>query len=118
VSKTVEGKKHDKKLLEEDPLFIKIPPYSTGMGDSAYQGIQHPFVSMIIPKKKPPGRELTDEEKNNNKLISSIRTRVEHPLSYLKHFNILAHRFRSRVIHAHKPFVTLACLYNFTRTNR
>lgn len=118
VSATVERKKHDKRLLEDDSLFTKIPPHSTGMGDSAYQGIKHPFVSMIVPKKKPPGGKFTEEEKRNNTRISSIRTKVEHPFSYMKHFNILAHRFRNRIKHTHLPFYTLACLYNFTRTHR
>jgi hypothetical protein len=115
VSATYEGKKHDKKIFEEDPLFLKIPPGSTSMGDSAYQGIKHPFVKMIVPKKKPPGTKLTLEEKKTNTIISSIRTRVEHPISYLKHFNILAHRFRNNIQFAHQPIVTIAAIYNFTR---
>ena len=118
VSETVEGKLHDKKLLEKDPLFLKFPPGSRGIGDSGYQGVKHPFVKLVTPKKKPPGGKLTDEEKKINKAISSIRTRVEHPISYLKHFNILAHPFRSQIRYAHQPFQTIACLYNFTRTHR
>ncbi len=118
ISDTYEGKRHDKRIFEEDPLFLKIPPNSTGMGDSAYQGVKHPFLRMVVPKKSPPKGELSKEEKNVNKSISSIRVRSEHPISYLKHFNILSHRFRNDLKHSHQPFLTISAIYNFTRTHK
>jgi hypothetical protein len=120
VSDTVEGKRHDKTLLEDDPLYLKIPPGSTAMGDSAYQGVteEHPFLRLVVPKKKPPGAILTEGETAVNHRISSIRVRVEHPIAWLKHFNIMSQRFRNRLEHVDLPFKTIACLYNFTRTYR
>ncbi len=122
VSKTVEGKRHDKKLLEDDPLVMKIPPDSTVMGDSGYQGANeiHPasWVKFVIPKKRPKGEDLSLPDKETNRFISSIRVKVEHPFAYLKHFNILRHAFRSKIEKSHMPFVNLACVYNFTRDNR
>lgn len=120
VSDTVEGKRHDKRLLEDDPLFLKIPPGATGVGDSAYQGVteEHPFLKLVIPKKKPPGGALTEEEKTVNTTISSVRVLVEHPIAWLKHFNVLNQRFRNRLDHVDLPIKTIACLYNFTRTYR
>ena len=117
VSETVEGKRHDKQLMEDDPLIQKFPPHATGMGDSAYLKSQelHPWLTMIIPEKKPPKGELTDTQKANNREISKIRVRAEHPIAYLKHFNILAHKFRSDLDYAHQPFQTIAAVYNFTR---
>lgn len=115
VSDTREGKRHDKKIFEDDPLFLKLPPGSKALGDSAYQGIRHPFLKILTPVKKPPGKELSEMDKNNNKTISQIRVKVEHPLAYLKHFNILSQRFRNDIIQANLPFKNLACLYNFTR---
>lgn len=118
VSNTYEGKRHDKRIFEGDPLFFKIPPNSTGMGDSAYQGIKHPFLRMVIPNKSPPGGELSDDQKQINKSISAIRVRSEHPISYLKHFNILSHRFRNNLKYSHQPFLTISAIYNFTRTHK
>lgn len=120
VSKTVEGKLHDKKLLEKDPIILKVPPGSTGMGDSAYEGMNkvHPWIKFVTPKKKPRGRKLTESEKETNTAISSIRTKVEHPFAYMKHFAILANKFRNSIERAHQPFVNIACLYNFARTHR
>jgi len=120
VSGSVEGKRADKTLFEDDPVSLYLPPGSVGMADKAYLKADdvNPNLSMIIPKKKPPGKELTEAEKANNQAISSIRVRVEHPISYLKHFNILGQRFRGRVTNQQNldlPIKTISAIYNFTR---
>lgn len=120
VSGTVAGKIHDKKLLEEDKIILRAPPHSLALGDLGYQGADglHPWIRFVTPLKKPPKKELSQTDKKTNKAISSIRVRVEHPFSYLKHFAVLAHQFRNNLKKAHLPFITLACLYNFTRNHR
>lgn len=120
ISDSVEGKRADKTLFEDDPVSLFLPEGSLGMADKAYQkaGDANPNLNMIIPKKKPPGKELTESEKLNNKAISQIRVRVEHPISYLKHFNILSQRFRGRVTNQQNldlPIKTISAIYNFTR---
>lgn len=115
VSQTVEGKRHDKKLFLEDSTYTSIPPDAKGKADKAYIGIDHPFLTWTIPKKKPRGGDLSEEEVETNRKISSGRIYVEHPNAYMKHFNILAHRFRSRPEKADLPFRTIAAIYNFTR---
>lgn len=120
VSLTVEGKRHDKKLLEDDPTLLRAPPRAKGLGDLGYSGAQeiNKLISFIMPIKKSKGTELTDSQKETNKALSSVRVKVEHVISYLKHFNILSHTFRNRIEKADQPFVNIACLYNFTRTHR
>lgn len=120
VSKTAEGRLHDKKLLEGDSIILRAPPKSTGMGDLGYEGMDkvHPWIKFITPKKKPSGKELTELEKKTNTAISSVRTRVEHPFAYMKHFAVLANKFRNNIKKAHQPFVNIACLYNFAITHR
>ena len=119
VSGSVEGTIHDKKLFEVTPQLPYLPDYSVGLGDLGYMGTDglNPRLKMILPQKKPPGKDLTDSQKLNNKAISSIRVRVEHPFSYLKHFNILSVKFRGRLNQQNLdlPFKTIACIYNFTR---
>lgn len=115
VSQTVEGKRSDKTLFMDDPLFTHIPPEAKGKADKAYIGIEHPFLTWTIPKKKPRGGELTEEEKESNRQISKIRIYVEHPNAYLKHFSILSNRYRSRLEKAELPLKTIAAIYNFTR---
>lgn len=120
VSETVEGKMHDKKLLEKDRTILYAPPGSKGLGDLGYQGGKkiNPLVKLITPLKKSSGRRLSKTSKKTNKTISSIRVRAEHSFSYLKHFAILTHQFRNKIEKAHQPMLNIACLYNFTRTNR
>lgn len=120
VSNTVAGTIHDKKIFDHDPIMLRVPEGSVGLGDLGYlgtDGISH-HLKMLIPKKKPPGKDLTESEKLNNQTISSIRVRVEHPLSYLKHFGILNQKFRGRAqnqVNLDLPIKTIACIYNFTR---
>src|SRR3990167_11246388 len=120
VSDTVPGTIHDKKLFEQDSHLLYLPERAMGMGDLGYLGTDDlsPRLKMILPQKKPPNRELTDSQKQNNKAISQIRVRIEHPFSYLKHFNILSQKYRGRVTNQQNldlPFKTIACIYNFTR---
>lgn len=120
VSHTVEGKRHDKKLLEDDAILSCVPVNATVLGDSGYQGSGEiaPWARFVTPEKKKPGRELSAVQKETNKALSSVRVRVEHALSYLKHFNILSQVFRGEISRANQPFHTIACLYNFTREIR
>ncbi|WP_108745537.1 transposase family protein [Parabacteroides bouchesdurhonensis] len=39
-----------------------------------------------MPKKKPKGKELTLEEKQENKKICGIRIKVEHAIRGMKNF--------------------------------
>ena len=54
------------------------------IGQDSFQGFSLQGINIIQPKKKPKGRDLTLEEKERNRLISSIRVRVEHVMSGIK----------------------------------
>lgn len=126
ITKTYAGKTHDKTIMEDDPLMLKLPPKSTGLGDLAYQGIKgwHPLLTFIHPQKKAKRKELSSEGKQINKTISSIRVKIEHVFAYMKHFNILRHDFRNKLPHpevldkVHLPFFNIACIYNFCLSNK
>jgi hypothetical protein len=49
-----------------------------------------------MPKKKPIRKELTEEEKEANKKISSVRVLVENALSGVKRLRIVSDVFRGR----------------------
>lgn len=115
VSATVEGKRHDKQLACDDYALYAMPPNATVIAGLGYQGLaeENKRIKVITPYKKAKGKQLTDLQKQNNKAISSIRVRVEHPFAWMKHFNVLSHQFRGRVKQADLPFRNIACLYNF-----
>ncbi|MBI5465557.1 transposase [Candidatus Gottesmanbacteria bacterium] len=115
VSKTVEGKMHDKTLLEETGLLTKAPPGSCGLGDSGYEGVRKTsrWLKFVTPLKRKSGRERTEAEKQTNKSLSSLRVRAEHVIGRLKVNRILTHDFRSNLGFADLVFRNCACLYNF-----
>ena len=48
-----------------------------------------------IPKKKPKGGELTDEEKAENRQLSSLRILIENIIAKIKVFKITSNRYIS-----------------------
>lgn len=93
LSPTCEGKKHDKKLAEEQALCF--PPGSKLWKDTGFQGYEPEQVQTFQPKKKPRGGVLTAEEKAQNTLISKERIGVEHSLGGVKVYPIVRDIFRN-----------------------
>lgn len=95
MSSTVEGKKHDKKISDEE-LGI-IPKWNPVWTDTGFQGIDNPQNAVIfMPKKKPKGKELTKYEKLDNANISRVRVTVEHAIAGIKISSIARDKFRNR----------------------
>ena len=112
LSDTVEGKKHDKKVLDESD--IALPEGSTLYQDTGFQGYQPEGVTILQPKKKPKGGELTEEEKKSNKLISKVRIVIEHIIAGIKRLHIVKIVFRNTKEGYDDLVMRLACgLHNF-----
>jgi hypothetical protein len=86
VSKTFPGKVHDKTVADSE---YEIPPGYTLIQDTGYQGYRPEGVRVIQPEKKPKGKELTGEQKERNREISSFRVRVEHAVCSVKRYRIV-----------------------------
>lgn len=115
ISKTVEGKKHDKKLADEDMYWIHAPPNSKCLSDSGYEGFDNSSsLKVILPYKKTPRSELNDFQKEQNRAISSVRVRVEHVIGRLKIFKIFSDKIRYRLPLDDHINNTIAGLYNFS----
>lgn len=93
LSATCEGKKHDKKLADEQEL--SFPEGSKLWKDTGFQGYEPENTETFQPKKKPKGGELTPEEKAENAVISSVRIRVEHSIGGVKVYRITQDIFRN-----------------------
>lgn len=83
------------------------------LGDSGYQGITNIFKNSMIPKKKSKYNPLTDQDKELNKLISSIRITIEHINCQLKIFRILSERYRNRIKSFYKRATLICYFYNY-----
>lgn len=111
VSATLPGKVHDKKIA--DSCYAIAPGYTLWQ-DTGYQGYKPEGVTIRQPLKKPRGQELTQEQKQHNRYISSIRVRVEHAIGSVKRYRIVKDECRLRKNNfVDSVFLTCAALHNF-----
>lgn len=83
---------HDKKLIEEEGLTF--PPNVILIHDSGYLSFKQENVEVIMPKKKKKGIQLSALDKLLNKIISSIRVKVEHAIGKVKILRVLRDKIR------------------------
>jgi DDE superfamily endonuclease/Helix-turn-helix of DDE superfamily endonuclease len=112
LSGTHEGKKHDKKIADEEGY--RFPKGSKLLQDTGFQGYAPDGVTIVQPKKKPRNGELTEVEKVINRGISSLRVEIEHHIGGIKRCQILVQKFRNRVEGFVDNVMETACgLHNF-----
>jgi hypothetical protein len=92
LSATYEGKANDKSLADLEGY--RLPSGSCLYQDLGFQGFVLDDVTIIQPKKKPRGGELTPPEKATNRRISAIRIRIEHAIGGVKRFRIVKDKIR------------------------
>jgi hypothetical protein len=85
-----EGKASDINMFREQQKKFQSEQKFTG--DKGYQGGKN----IKTPQKKPKGKELTEEQNEGNKIISSQRIYVEHVIRLLKIFRAAKERFRMK----------------------
>lgn len=99
LSPTKNGRKHDFNITKKAGIPQKIPPNKFIYLDTGFQGIKDLVDNpdnIFMTKKKPKNGELTQNEKETNAIISSIRIKVEHAIGGIKRFNCLSHIFRNK----------------------
>jgi hypothetical protein len=124
ISTAVPGATHDKPLCDALRTLERLPDGVEASADKGYQGLaaqvetvpvcdlatreerQHPRLTARTPLKKPRGGELTEEQRAFNRRLGAVRIRVEHCLGWLKHWAVLATRFRC----AHGCYTTIMCV--------
>jgi hypothetical protein len=112
LGETVEGKKHDKKAADED--LITFPDGTNLHDDTGFLGYEPSNVNVVQPEKKPKGGSLTDEQKKENRLISSVRVVIEHIISGVKRLHIVKDVFRNKKEGFNDLVMEIACgLHNF-----
>lgn len=117
LSGTYEGKKHDKKIWdEENPNF---PEGSTVFKDTGFQGWEPENAIACQPEKKPRGKELPTEDRISNTMIASVRIIAEHVVAGIKRLRILRDVFRNTKEGFGDLVMEIACaLHNLRVTSR
>lgn len=112
LSVTVEGKKHDKKVADEQAY--QLPAGSRLLQDTGFQGFDVPEVRIVQPKKKPRGQPLSDLDKHCNQWIGSLRVRAEHAIGGVKRYRIVKDWIRNWKPGFRDSVLALCCgLHNF-----
>jgi len=91
------GKVHDKRQLDEADLVGNIPDEVAVEGDLGFQGLQNEFDNIHLPHKKPRGRELSEQQKQENREFSSQRVKCEHAHAGIKRYRSVTDVYRNRV---------------------
>ena len=105
------GRTHDFKLFKA--AGIHMHPDTGMLGDSGYQGITRYLANSYIPKKKPRNGELSEAQRDDNRILSKERICIEHVNRRVKIFRILGQRYRNRRKRYGLRFNIIAALYNY-----
>jgi DDE superfamily endonuclease len=92
LSATYGGSIHDKAIVDEEGW--QFPPAIVLHQDLGCKGFAPVGVEIQMPHKKPRTRELTDEQKQQNKQKAAIRVKIEHIIRRVKVYRIVKDRIR------------------------
>lgn len=107
LSQRFEGKCHDKKMLDEEPICL--PEDSILFQDLGYLGHKPEGVFLAMPEKKPKNKELSDLQKATNQLLNSFRVSLEHTISGVKRLRIVKDILRLKGYAVRDQVMLLAC---------
>lgn len=97
MSKTKSGRRHDKRIADKENIFGGIPPDVTAWTDTGFQGAKKQHNNTVMPVKATKNHPLTLQQKENNRLISSIRVVSEHAIAGYKRFKAAADIYRNKL---------------------
>jgi hypothetical protein len=119
LTKTRNGRRHDKKIADKDQLYENMPTELDSYQDTGFLGTSknnhhQNSPNHHIPKKSTKLHPLSEKDKQDNKLISSIRITVEHSNWGLKRLNSIMHTFRHKLSQLDDQCILLAAgIWNF-----
>lgn len=97
LSKTYWGSKHDYAILKKTWFMEVLVGYVVWV-DSWFYWIKkdYPNNNIMIPYKNSKLNKLSDEQKEDNHIISSIRVIIENIIWWAKKYWIITNRYRNR----------------------
>lgn len=108
------GRVHDKRQLDEAQLVENIPDEVAIEGDLGFQGLEKEYDNVHLPHKKPRGKELSPQQKAENRIFSGQRVKCEHAHAGIKRYNSTTVVYRNRVTDFDDRLMLVATgLWNF-----
>jgi len=114
------GSLHDMTLLRASGVMRQIPPlFKVGL-DRGYEGVeaQYPDVVVQKPIRRRRGHRLSALGCAYNQMVSRLRIPVEHVLSRVKKFGVLAQVFRGDWERHEDLFCVVSGLINYKATGK
>jgi DDE superfamily endonuclease len=112
LSDTYGGRTHDKPIADATPY--PLPAGSRLLQDLGFLAFTLPEVTILMPRKKPRGQELSLEEQLTNQALNQRRLRIEHVNSSVKRCRIVKDRIRLWKEGVRDLVMELCCaLHNF-----
>jgi transposase len=115
VTQTTPGSVHDLTHLRQSGVLAQIPREVCVIADAGYDGLAKdlPYHSVATAHKAYRNHPLTEDHRLMNRQLSSVRIVVENVFAHIKHFRILAERFRHPVERWHSDiFCVIAAIVN------
>lgn len=107
-------RRHDKRLFEKDIGGRNIPASVAAWVDTGFQSIQKDHPNTQIPKKGSKHHPLTQADRDNNRLISSIRIVAEHTIAGIKRYRASSEIYRNKLRNLDDTFILLSAgLWNY-----
>jgi len=114
MTPTKSGRRHDKRLWDKYYNTAHVPPDVAIIVDTGFQGMQHLHDQTLIPTKATKTKPLTDDQKQNNTLIASVRIVAEHAIGGFKRFKAATDVYRNKLPNLDDTFTCLSAgLWNF-----
>lgn len=118
LSPVYRGTNHDYGIFKKEfptSMAKNMEPFQIHV-DLGYLGIEkdYPFLKVFIPDKKPPKKQLSEEQKKSNTVKSSQRVKVENAIGGMKRYRFLSDRLRCRNTKFYSKIAGVAAgLWNF-----
>lgn len=97
LTKARAGTVHDKRQLDQEDWVGNLPDAVAIEGDLGFQGLQNEFENVHLPHKKPKGKELSEQQKQENRAFSRQRVKCEHAHAGIKRYRSVTDVYRNRV---------------------
>ena len=108
--KLAKGSVHDFKIFKESKLAVH--PKTLLLADLGYLGIKGVHKNSWIPHKKSKKKPLTKEQKRDNRILSSLRVRVEMVNRRCKIFKAAKDKYRGKHKNYGKVWNVIAGIVN------
>lgn len=114
LSTTKSGRRHDKRIADKENVVSGIPPDVAVWTDTGFQGIQKQHDNVVMPVKATKNCPLTSHQKEQNRIVSSIRVVSEHAIAGFKRFKATTDIYRNRLPNFDDRMTTVSIgLWNF-----